>query len=108
MRSFRNPRYAPESLERKLNPSGISPIPVAAEMYVPAATKADVTPVAPLDGVASARGGPAAPGDPIPTGPTAPTYPDGTGPAPPPGNGTPPSDSPSIPSGPGEPGVTTP
>ncbi len=36
MRRFRNPRYAPEGLERKLNPSGFA-IPVAAE-YSPAIT----------------------------------------------------------------------
>ena len=31
MRRFRNPRYAPEGLERKLSPSGVS-IPVTAEV----------------------------------------------------------------------------
>lgn len=35
MRRHHNPRYAPESLERKLNPSGIVGIPVTAEIYVP-------------------------------------------------------------------------
>jgi len=34
MRRFHNPRYAPESLERKLHPSGIA-LPVTAE-YAPA------------------------------------------------------------------------
>src|SRR4051794_32035155 len=35
MRRNHNPRYAPESLERKLSPSGLTGIPVAAELYVP-------------------------------------------------------------------------
>jgi len=41
MRRFRNPRYAPEGLERKLSPSGFS-IPVTAEIApaTPTATPA--------------------------------------------------------------------
>jgi hypothetical protein len=38
MRRFRNPRFAPESLERKLSPSGVAPVPVAAVVYVPSDT----------------------------------------------------------------------
>lgn len=40
MRRFRNPRYAPEALERKLQPSGFS-LPVTAE-FAPASRSAYV------------------------------------------------------------------
>ena len=42
--AYRNPRYAPESLERKLSPSGVVAIPVAAEVYVPITHAADPAP----------------------------------------------------------------
>ncbi len=35
MRRFRNPRYAPEALERKLSPSGVGGLPVAAVVHIP-------------------------------------------------------------------------
>lgn len=41
MRRFRNPRYAPESLERKLNPSTVSPLPADYSTIDPAATTTD-------------------------------------------------------------------
>ena len=100
MRRFRNPRYAPEALERKLHPSGVAP--VLAEIYVPTATAAG-TPTQDDSGdpgASDVSGGPAEPGDPIPSNSTPP---DGSDPAPPPGNGDPPTDTPSIPVGPGEP-----
>ncbi len=48
MRRHRNPRYAPESLERKLNPSGIVAIPVAAEVYVPNTQLSPPAPATPI------------------------------------------------------------
>ena len=39
MRRFRNPRYAPEALERKLHPTGLA-IPVTAEFATTSATPA--------------------------------------------------------------------
>lgn len=80
MRRFRNPRYAPESLERRLSPSGLAS-PLAAEF-------------ATLD----------TPGHPVPGDPE-PDYP--SPPIPPDGSGEPPIDDPSIPSGPGEPALAT-
>jgi hypothetical protein len=35
MRRFHNPRYAPEFLEKRLNPSTAVPVPVAAQVYIP-------------------------------------------------------------------------
>ncbi len=35
MRRFRNPRYAPEGLERRLSPSGAAGLPVAAVVHIP-------------------------------------------------------------------------
>jgi hypothetical protein len=128
MRRFHNPRYAPESLERKLSPSGVVAIPVAAEIYVPTLQTSNTTPVTPLivssqcvascnsgasqvlivtptaspDGSTTgnlvALDGPTTPGAPEPTSPVVPTG--GTDPAPPPGNGDPPTGTPSIPGGP--------
>jgi hypothetical protein len=43
MRHFRNPKFAMESLERKLNPSGILPTPVAAEVHIPVAHISNAT-----------------------------------------------------------------
>src|SRR5947209_489459 len=112
MRRFHNPRYAPESLERKLSPSGVAAIPVAAEIYVPTLQTSNTTPVTPIivsnqyvamsnssasqtlivtptassgdstAGNLTALDGPIPPGSPEPTTPLIPT--DGTGPAPPP------------------------
>ena len=109
MRRFHNPRYAPESLERKLSPSGVAPVPVAAHIYVPATqthAAPQVTPIvihghsiAPTPTINAAKVAialqvpPSQPGDPI--FPTVPTLP--------PGDGTPPPDSPSIPGGPADP-----
>jgi hypothetical protein len=119
MRRHRNPPYAPESLERKLNPSGITAFPVAAEINTPnSPTSISVSPpsasiivsmdrfemdrLATVTVLAAAKDPvPTEPGDPEPVGPYGPTG--GTDPAPPPGDGTPPVDPPSIPSGPGEP-----
>jgi hypothetical protein len=47
MRRFHNPRFAPESLERKLNPSGVMPVPVAAEVHVPTAQASHATQATP-------------------------------------------------------------
>lgn len=68
-RPIRNPRYAPEFLERKLSPSGLDAgaIPVDVAYTDPTATTSDTT-TDPTD-----------PGDPIPTDPTPP--PDPSGPA---------------------------
>ncbi len=108
MRRFRNPRYAPEGLERKLNPSGFA-LPVTAE-YAPAdpstaPTETDPTPtvaaettsVVALAGDANQSAGGVS-FDPPPTvpGPLDPTDPN-------PGTGEPPWGGPPIPSGPSEP-----
>ena len=79
MRRFRNPRYAPESLERKLSPSGVS-LPVTAEF-------AAICPVAATEP------------PPVPD-PTDPNCPD-----PSPAPGEPPSGGPPTPKGPLEPDV---
>ncbi len=103
MRSFRNPRYAPESLERKLNPSGVVGIPVTAEVYVPTATSPPAPPATPTDATPCQYSASvcSVPGDPEPVIPGVP--PGGTGPAPPSGDGSPPQGPPSTPSGPAEP-----
>ena len=124
MRRRKFPRFAPESLERKLNPSGIVPAPVAAEVYIPVTQTVDtiqvtstfvsldqtdlvspVTAFVSIDPITTdtvtadpVPGVPTEPGDPEPVDPEIPT--DGTGPAPPPSDGTPPYDPPSIPGGP--------
>ena len=98
MRSFRNPRYAPEALERKLHPSGISPVLVAADVYVPTTSAADPSASGSTDTGSYAQDS----GAPSPTPATPPAG--GTDPAPPPGNGDPPVDTPGTPVGPGEPG----
>src|SRR6476660_1889998 len=46
-RRHHNPRYAPEYLERKLNPSGITGIPVAAEVYIPTSQQSETATPAP-------------------------------------------------------------
>ena len=121
MRRFRNPRYAPEALERKLSPSGVVAIPIMAEIYipktqmnnsthatptvhstpipvVPAASKVALAQVS-LDTVPK----PTRPGDPVPVDPEEQT--EGTDPAPPDGDGSPPKDHPSIPGGPDDPSI---
>ena len=109
MRRFHNPRYAPESLERKLSPSGVAPVPVAAHIYVPVTQTHAAPHVAPIvipsHTIASTTatkslsaaffGGPSAP---QPTEPAVPT-----GPTLPPGDGNPPDNTPSIPGGPPDP-----
>jgi hypothetical protein len=87
MRRTHNPRYAPEYLEQKLNPSGISGIPVAAEVYIPNSQQPDAATPAPAvvstTVPATSGSGPVAspadePGDPpvldpaIPIGPAGP------------------------------------
>ena len=110
MRQFRNPRYAPESLERKLSPSGFF-APVAAE-FAHASSAASAGPrIAPYRGFvtpprytliaveASAFAGP--PVEPSPS-PSPSPNPDPS-PDPNPGTGEPPWDAPSDPTGPTEP-----
>jgi hypothetical protein len=94
MRGHHNPRYAPEYLERKLNPSGIAGIPVAAEVYIPHTQPTEVTTLNPALAVVSMN---------VPTtsGPLAPQG--GTDPAPPDGSGDPPIEDPNIPIGPAGP-----
>ena len=79
MRRFRNPRYAPEGLERKLNPSGFG-IPVTAE--IAPASSPSKSPPTNFDP------------PPPPPSPTAP---------PAPGSGEPPWGGPTVPNGPTEP-----
>jgi hypothetical protein len=87
MRRFRNPRYAPESLERKLSPSGFS-YPVAAEFATVAAVE-----TTPAESTAATAEPP-----PVPD----PTDPKDPNPCPAPGE--PPSGDPTNPLGPSEPG----
>jgi hypothetical protein len=87
MRRHHNPRYAPEYLERKLNPSDITGVPVAAEVFVPNTQPAQVSP---LTVVATSASEPVTPAT-------------GTDPAPPVGNGDPPIGGPSTPIGPAVP-----
>jgi hypothetical protein len=91
MRRFHNPRFAPESLERKLSPSGVVPLAIAAHVYVPthASHAATTTTV-----VSSHHTHYLTPGD---TG-------GGTDPEPPDGDGTVPTSPPIIPTGPPGPG----
>jgi hypothetical protein len=67
MRQIRNPRYAPEFLERKLSPSSLVATPVSAEVHV-------------LSTVASTDNPPTFP----PYDPTFPPSPSGLPPVPPP------------------------
>jgi hypothetical protein len=127
MRRFHNPRYAPESLERKLSPSGFATIPVAAHIHVQSFQTTQVTQVTPIVAsdlnattaplhasrlpivvvppisghathpIHTALDDPTQPGDPEPTDPTDPSG--GTDPAPPPGSGDPPVGQPSTPGG---------
>jgi hypothetical protein len=69
----KSPRYAPEALEERLNPSAMHPL----------AAQVRKDPVHPR------------PSDPVPTNPTSPTLP--------PGDGTPPISGPSVPGGTPEP-----
>jgi hypothetical protein len=48
MRRFHNPRYAPESLERKLNPSSVVAVPVAAQVHILAERAAAPVHLAPV------------------------------------------------------------
>ena len=109
MRHFRNPAYAPESLERKLSPSGFIAIPVAAEVSQvngqggassPQDTSADA---ADLDGgglliCTAGEPRPSQPGDPEPADPKNPG--DGSETDPGDGDGSPPVLPTSTPSGP--------
>ncbi|WP_435020524.1 hypothetical protein TA3x_001875 [Tundrisphaera sp. TA3] len=110
MRRFRNPRFAPEALERKLNPSSMG-MPVMAEVSIESfqqeSESAEATSVnyeISLDAAASAEELPPIrnPGHPVPGDPE-PLTPGGDGAAPPPGSGDPPISTPSFPGGPGEP-----
>ena len=113
MRRFHNPRYAPESLERKLNPSNVVPVPVAEVQAAVTQTAGPTMPVSyTQDANASDSTSASVPGDsttPVPSTPGSPeptdpaTPPGGTDPAPPPGDGTIPYDPPSIPGGPADP-----
>lgn len=71
----KSPRYAPESLERRLNPSPVIPAEVSA--------------------IRRKEPVPSTPGTPTPTPPASPTLP--------PGDGTPPISGPSVPGGTTEP-----
>ena len=78
MRRFRNPRYAPESLERKLSPSGVS-LPVTAEFAVFTSARITVEPPPvpdPTDPLcpdpSPVPGEPPSGGSPSPKGPTEP------------------------------------
>ena len=104
MRQFRNPRYAPESLERKLSPSGFF-APVAAE-FAPASSSASAGPkIAANQGFATpprytvmaveARAFASPPVEPGPSPQPSPN--------PGPGTGEPPWEVPSAPMGPAEP-----
>jgi hypothetical protein len=55
MRRHHNPRYAPEYLERKLSPSGITGIPVAAEVHIPVTQTHHVATLSPAVPVVSAN-----------------------------------------------------
>ena len=124
MRRFHNPRYAPESLERKLSPSGFATLPVAAEINIPNTQTNSTSPTttvtyssdtaSPMASsytqlfISTARSisDPTIPGDPTEPGdsaPVRPTVPPGDGPTPPPGDGNPPDNTPSIPGGPDDP-----
>lgn len=86
MRRFRNPRYAPEALERKLHPSGFS-LPVTAEFAF------------------ASRSAYVAANDPPPTNPSpnpSPNDPPSPEPAPPPEPDNP-WDTPPLPNEPDEP-----
>ena len=63
MRNFRNPRYAPESLESRLSPSTVSPAAVVYTM------QANTPPDYPHPGDAPP---PKTPLPPLPTGPSGP------------------------------------
>ena len=77
MRRFRNPAYAPESLERKLSPSGIVAAPVAAEVYVPAApVPVALSPLNPATSSVTATSPTDPPPPSSPTDPAPPTNPD--------------------------------
>jgi hypothetical protein len=72
---IRNPRYAPEWLERKLSPSSLIATPVAAEVLVMSSVTANDDPPPPYDPTL-----PPGPGNPPP--PPAPGNPSGSyGPA---------------------------
>ncbi len=101
MRHFRNPRYAPESLERKLSPSAA--IPVAAEISIPTTQLAVVNPVVTYqDSAAPSATTMTRDVTPAPAPAPAPA-PGGSDPAPPPGDGSVPDAPPSAPSGPLQP-----
>lgn len=85
MRRFRNPRYAPEGLERKLNPSGFG-IPVTAEVAPATPSPAPAEPAEVGMGARAARSS-FATYDPPPTVPKDPA----------PSTGEPPWDKPPVP-----------
>ncbi len=69
MRRFRNPVYAIESLERKLSPTGISP--VAAAIYVATTPTPTPTPT-PVPSIPDGSGDPPTSTPTIPGGPAMP------------------------------------
>jgi hypothetical protein len=91
MRRHHNPRYAPESLERKLSPSGLVAVTAEVGFLQTQATDAGTSAA-----VSYSEPAPAPPAPPAPSGGTEV----------PPGKsegGEPPLDSPSFPGGPGVP-----
>lgn len=103
MRHFRNPRFAPESLERKLNPSTPVGLPVMAEVSVEMASVAEpqvatVTVVYQAESCTFGEPTPTDPGHPMPGDPEPLTPPPGTS-DPGPGDGDPPTSHPSLPGG---------
>jgi len=71
MRQTRNPRYAPEFLERKLSPSSLISTPVAAQVYVASSDMPPTFP--PYD--PNPVGGNGLPPNPSPTNPGGPYEP---------------------------------
>jgi hypothetical protein len=69
---IRNPRYAPEWLERKLSPSSLIATPVTAEVQVTPSATANDDPPPPYDPTL-----PSSPGNPIPPPPSNPGGPSG-------------------------------
>ena len=103
MRRFRNPKFAPEALERKLNPSTAIGIQMMADVAIDSAqqtndfARSDILTVS-YDMTTRSEPMPhPVPGDPEPLTPG----PDAT--APKPGNGDPPLSDPSLPGGGGGP-----
>jgi hypothetical protein len=103
MRRFHNPRYACESLERKLSPSGFAAIPIAAEIHIPNTQMNHTHQVLHSHtSLVPHNHTPRAPHSVIYVSALDTTSPP-TNPAPPDGDGDPPAIPPSGPSGPGLP-----